>query len=277
MDEQALCREIRRLGGVARTSTLVAAGASRHRVETSVARGLVMKVRRGWIAVPDADAELIAAARAGVVITCVSAAVRHGLWVMRDARPHVAAPTHAGRIHRADAIVHWASPTVPRHPDVLIDSVENSLIAVARCQPHDLALAVWESALRKGKVTRDSMRMLTMPPAARSLCESASLYSDSGLETLLPRRLRWLGLPLRQQVWLIDRPVDLLIADRLVVQVDGAHHVGAQRAADIAHDARLMLHGYHVIRVTYGQVVDSWPVVQDLITGAIARGLHLAR
>ncbi|MGC5171183.1 hypothetical protein ACLQ2Q_11080 [Microbacterium sp. DT81.1] len=52
--------------------------------------------------------------------------------------------------------------------------------------------------------------------------------------------------------------------------------MGAQREADIAHDARLMLLGYHVIRVGYTQVIDQWPSVQDLIMRAIAQGLHRA-
>ena len=36
-----------------------------------------------------------------------------------------------------------------------------------------------------------------------------------------------------------------------MVQIDGGHHVGLQRAEDVAHDAALTLLGYHVIRVTY--------------------------
>ncbi|KAA9084059.1 endonuclease domain-containing protein [Microbacterium radiodurans] len=277
MSERDVARAVRRLGGVARTTTLLDQGLSRHHVATAVAAAEVKRIRRGWVAATDADPELVTAARAGVVVTCVSAARRLGLWVLADDRPHVAAPSHAGRIALDGGVVHWAAPTVPRHPDALVDSVENTLIAVSRCQPFERALTVWESALRRKLIAREAMQRLDMPPAARRLCREASPFSDSGLETLLPRRLRWLGLPLRQQVWLIDRPVDLLIADRLVVQIDGGHHVGGQRAADIDHDTRLMLLGYHVIRVTYAQVIEDWPRVQDLITAAVAQGLHLAR
>ncbi|WP_158231521.1 hypothetical protein [Microbacterium sediminis] len=41
--------------------------------------------------------------------------------------------------------------------------------------------------------------------------------------------------------------------------------------------ARLRLAGYHVIRVGYRQVMDDWATVQELITAAIARGLHRRR
>ena len=65
--------------------------------------------------------------------------------------------------------------------------------------------------------------------------------------------------------------------DRLVLQIDGAHHTGAQRDEDIAHDATLTLMGYHVIRVSYRHVVDDWASVQDTIMRAVAQGLHRAR
>lgn len=276
MDRRHLRRALRDVDGIARTAALAEMGASRHLVADAVARGELIRVRRGWVALPDADPVLASAARRGVVLTCVTAAARIGLWVLDDGRAHVAAPCHAGRVQAEGAVVHWHRPPIPRHPDALVDVVPNILVAVARCQPIGAALAVWESALRQNRVTLPELRRLELPPAARRLRDEASPFSDSGLETLLPRRLRWLGLPLRQQVWLLGRPVDLLIGERLIVQIDGGHHVGAQRTADNDHDARLMLLGYHVIRVTYGQVIDRWETVHDQIVRAVAQGLHQA-
>ncbi|WP_309082499.1 endonuclease domain-containing protein [Microbacterium sp.] len=89
-------------------------------------------------------------------------------------------------------------------------------------------------------------------------------------------RLRWLRVPIRIQTWIAGHRVDALIGDRLVLQIDGATHVGAQRSEDIRHDAELKLMGYHVIRVSYTQVMFEWHVVQDLIMRAIAQGLHRA-
>lgn len=267
-------------GGVARTTSAADAGHSRHVVATAVREGAVVRVKRGWVALPSADVARVAAARAGVVLTCVTQAARRGLWVpgAEDAHGwHVAAPAHAGRVAVRAATVHWHAPVVPRHPDDLEDAVENVLVAAARCQPYEDALAIWESAIRLGVVSLEAMGRLALPPQARRLCREAQPFADSGLETYLPARLRWLRLPLLPQAWILGRPVDLLIGDRLVVQADGGHHVGAQRGADIAHDARLLLHGYHVIRVTYAQVVGDWLTVQDLISRAVAQGLHLAR
>lgn len=269
--------QVRSRGGVARTSTLNHSGVGRREVERLVQRGHLVRVKRGWVATPDADALLVSCARSNVVLTCVTRARRLGLWVLADdARCHVAAPPHAGRAPTATALVHWARPVVPRHPDALADPIENVLAAIAACQPFECALAVWESALQKGLVRRELLGRLALPASARRLLDEAEVWSDSGLETLVVPRLLWLGLPLRRQIWIHGHRVDLLIGDRLVLQIDGGHHVGAQRAEDNAHDAALMLLGYHVIRVGYGQVIDGWPEVQELIMRAVAQGLHRA-
>ncbi|MFS0732044.1 DUF559 domain-containing protein [Microbacterium sp. 1P10UB] len=264
-------------GGVMRVAALRSAGVPRRTIENEVAAHLLMRPRNGWIALPDADPALVAAARAGVILTCLTQAERVGLWVVDDGAIHVAAHPHRhiGEV-RSDTRVHWARPLVPRHPDALFDRVENVLAVVANCQPHERALAVWESALRQGQVTRETLRLLPLSTTARSLLEKCSLHSDSGLETFIPVRLRFLRLPIRRQVWLAGHFVDFLIGDRLVLQVDGGHHVGAQRRSDIAHDARLMLLGFHVIRLDYVQIMSRWAEVHDVIVLAVAQGLHRA-
>ncbi|WP_431778677.1 endonuclease domain-containing protein [Microbacterium aurantiacum] len=265
-------------GGVVRVSALRSRGWSRRAIERRLATHMLTRPRDGWVALPGADPLLVAAARAGVVLSCLTQAERLGLWVQGDGCVHVAAPPkrHIGEVSDGTR-VHWARPLVPRHPDVLVDPVENVLAVVARCRPHEQARAVWESALRQGLVVRESLRLLPLAPLARALLEECSLHSDSGLETVIPVRLRFLRLPIRQQVWLAGHAVDFVIGDRLVLQVDGGHHVGAQRRSDIAHDARLKLLGYHVIRIDYVQIMTRWSEVHDVIVRAVAQGLHRAR
>ncbi|MBW9111243.1 endonuclease domain-containing protein [Microbacterium ureisolvens] len=268
-------RAVRAVGGVARVAALRAQGLPRRAIEGAVSSGVLVRPRNGWVAALDADALLIAAARAGVVLTCQTQARRLGLWVLRDDRAHVAAPPHhhIGDM-KAGTRVHWARPLVPRHPDALVDPIENVLALVATCLPREEALAIWESALRQELAARDSLQRMPLSGAARALLEQCSPVSDSGLETLIPVRLHFLRLPIRQQVWLAGHAVDFLIGDRLVLQVDGGHHVGAQRRSDIAHDARLALLGYHVVRVDYVQVMTRWVDVHDVIVRAVAQGLH---
>ena len=210
-----------------------------------------------------------------MVLSCITQARRLGLWVLEEPIRHVASDPHGRGAPAAEAVVHWCIPPVPRAPGVLTDPIENVLAVAAGCQPHESALALWESALNRGLVDIESLTRMPLPPAARSLLAEALPFADSGLETLFRVRLRWLRVRIVPQVWIAGHPVDLLLGDRLVVQIDGGHHVGAQRTSDIAHDAALMLLGYHVLRFSYSQVVSDWPAVQDVIARAVAQRLHL--
>lgn len=264
------------LGGVARSTRLLDEGHSKHHLARAVEKGLLFRVQRNWVAVPGADPLLVAAARTGVVLSCVTAARRLKLWIAESPElPHVAY-RGSGRVRGPAAVVHWQRPVVPRHPDALEDGVENVLMTVAACQPYERARTVWDSALNQRLIDVEVLRRLPWTGAARRLAHESSPWADSGLETIFIVRLRWLHLPVRLQIWIAGHRVDVLIGERLVVQIDGAHHVGAQRTSDIDHDAQLMLMGYHVIRVGYAQVMHQWEDVQERIMHAIAQGLHKA-
>ncbi|GAA4189579.1 hypothetical protein GCM10022219_05550 [Microbacterium oryzae] len=262
--------------GVARVSTLRAAGVSDLHIRRAARTGALVRPRRGWVAWADADPALIAAAEIGAVITCISQAARLNLWTIEDGAWHLGMAAHAKPARRTSAHIHWALPAVPRHPDDLVDPIENVLVLTAACQPYENALVVWESAMKRGLFEPAAMERLHLGPAARRLLHEALPFADSGLETLVVPRLRWLRLPLRRQVHIAGHRVDLLIGERLVLQIDGGHHVGPQRDQDNAHDAQLRLMGYHVIRVSYAQIVFDWASVQDLIVRAVAQGLHRA-
>ncbi|MFT4221098.1 MAG: DUF559 domain-containing protein [Microbacterium sp.] len=273
----AVLAEVESSGGIARSARLVAAGHAKRAIAGLVAAGRLVRVRRTWVAVPGADTQLLHAARVGVVLTCVTQAARLGLWVLDVSCAHVAARPHASRVDVRDGTrVHWSRPLVPRHPDALADPIENVLSIVASCQPFEAALAVWESALSQGLVDALALRRLPLSSTARGLLDVADPFAGSGLETLVRSRLRWLRLRIVPQAWIAGHRVDFLIGERLVLQIDGGTHVGAQRTSDIRHDALLMLRGYHVIRVGYEQVINDWPGVQEMIMRAIAQGLHRA-
>lgn len=272
---EAVAARVRRGGGIVRSRELVRQGVSKHDIAGAVTSGLLVRERRVWVALPDTDAQLRYAAREGVVLTCITEAARRGLWVGSKGM-HVACHPHAGMVSPPGAALHRHLPLVERDPKDLSDPIVNVLQSVARCQPFEQALAVWDSALNKGLVDKPQLEKLPFAAQAREVLRAATPFRDSGLETFVPERLRWLRLPIRSQTWLYGHPVDFLIGERLVLQIDGGHHVGAQRASDNAHDAALMLRGYHVIRVGYDQVVNRWPEVQEMILAAIAQGLHRA-
>lgn len=265
------------LGGLARTAEVMALGYRRHDIDLALARGRILRPSRGWLAHPSADPLLLLAARQNVVLSCVTQAQRLGLWV-RDSPscPHVAVPNPNSRSPKGNQVVHWLKPWVPRVPFSLVDPIENVLQCVVACQPHESALVIWESAMNKQIINYQSLEALPLTSAARELLKKCTPFSDSGLETLVVDRLRWLPVKVRQQVHVRGRRVDLLIGARLVVQIDGATHTGEQRDSDNLHDAELMRMGYRVIRVSYRQVLHQWELVQELILAAIARDEHVS-
>lgn len=132
-------------GGVNRTADLVAAGFSRHVLGQALRSGRILRVAPGWVAAPNADPVLAAAARGGVVLSCLTQAERIGLWIPRAPdRPHVAARSPNAHVRSTSCTVHWAHPLVPREPHVLEDPLENVLGLVAACQPAEEALVVWD-------------------------------------------------------------------------------------------------------------------------------------
>lgn len=270
--------ELRRRGGIARTRTLMEAGVSSYAIRRAKEAGRMFRLRNGWVALTDADWLAVGAVRRGLVLSCVTVAERRGLWVPeRGRRWHVAAPAHAGRLQVPPrAVVHWAAPVVARDPDAVEDELCNALALVAQCQPFETALVIWESALNKGLIDAQVMERLPLPPAARAVLASARPFADSGLETIIVHRLRWMKIRMVPQAWVLGHRVDLLIGERLVIQIDGATHTGAQRTSDIEHDAQLAVRGYHVLRFSYEQIMHDWAKVQAVIMDAVAQGLHRA-
>jgi very-short-patch-repair endonuclease len=275
---EALLALVEALGGVVRTARLVEHGFRRTTLDAATASNALIRPRRGWIASASADPLLVQAARHGVVVTCRTQAARLGLW-LHDAGglPHVAVAPNAAGGRRLAVKMHWGAPIVPRHPDSLVDGIENVLASVAECESFEHGLATWESALSKSLVTIEGLRGYAWRPRARRILDCAMPFADAGLETYLRERLRWLRLPIRVQIWIAGHRVDTLVGDRLVLQIDGSHHVGSQRTEDIRHDTELMLMGYHVIRLSYTHVMFDWPEVQEKIMRAVAQGLHRPR
>lgn len=272
-----IVQEVRNRGGVALTSHIAALGYSPYVIKKSLRSGTLFRPRYGWIALVNADPELLFAAKHGVVLSCVTQARRLGVWVLEEGAMHVAIPKVGQKTELPDAVRHWQRPPLLRPPETLADPIENVLACVAYCQPHDAALATWDSALQKGLTDYLTLQSLPLHPKARRLLEESSPFADSGLETMFRTRLRWLGVSIRSQSWILGHRVDFLIGDRLVVQIDGKQHEGAQRVQDTRHDRELEKRGFHVIRVGYALVVHSWPEVQDQILSAISRDQHLAR
>lgn len=268
-------------GGVAHSRDLLATGFSMHEVRSAVSFGALTRVRRSWLVHPTADPARWAAASVSGRVTCISACRSLGLWLPADVDtiPHIAVPHSASRVSRAGLVLHHATGPEPVGSTQLDDSLTNVLFHVARCVSPPEALGVWESAIRRKLVSSERLRRVKWRNArAARLAALCDNYSDSGLETEFVRVMRTIGVPLRQQVWIDGHPVDVLIGERLVVQLDGfAHHSSpTERRRDIQADARLALLGYTVLRFDYYQIFFEPDEVVRTIRMSIAQGLHRA-
>lgn len=262
--------------GIRHVEEAMAAGFTKYAIAAAVASGSVRRLRQ-WIATPAAPPELCRAARISGRVACVSAARHHGLWTVEDSRAHLAVKHGASRFDPGDAVMHWGAPVTPPSRYELAEPVVDALARIADCQPLDHALATWESALRSGRVSADYLQRLPLRSAAgRRVRDGASQLSDSGIESIPVARLRRIGIALRQQVVIDGHPVDILIGERLVLQVDGFefHRTAAQRKRDRAQDRRLVLMGYTVFRYGYFDVLYGWATVESEIRHAMAAGLH---
>lgn len=264
--------------GVAHTSDSRAAGFSGYDVSALVAAGDLRRVRRSWLVTPDCDPRRVAAASVGGRVTCLSAASLLGLWAPEHTETHIAVPGTASRLDSEGIRLHWSVGPAPSGRGDSVDPLLNVLFQVASCVPQADALAVWESAVRTKAVDLAVLKHVAWRGAsARELTDLAVSLSDSGLETRFSLGMRRAEVALRQQVWLDGHPVDGLIGQSLVVQLDGfAHHASAaDRRRDLEADARLIARGYVVLRFDYQQVMFRWEYVLETVLTAVAQGAHV--
>lgn len=263
-------------GGVAHTTALRDAGFTTHGIRQALRGGAAHWERRSWLALAGADPVLRQAAALGARTTCLTAAARAGLWTPAHDELHLSVPPTAARRDPTGVRLHWGVAPMPVARTTLIEPVINVLAHVAGCAAPADALCVWESALRKGAVQPGVLTGVRWRGSAQQLAALASVLSDSGLETRFVVLMRGLGVEVRQQVWIDGHPVDGLIGERLVVQLDGfAHHQGADRRRDLRADARLVLLGYTVLRFDLVQLLFHPDEVVASIATALAQQRHL--
>jgi very-short-patch-repair endonuclease len=281
---------IRARGGVLPTSALDRLGVSRDARSAAIASGSVVAVRRGWYGVPDAPADVVAAVRVGGALTGASVARLHGLWLLKDDRLHVRVSGSASRLRspadRGIALtqehgvcVHYRERPGGVRDLPARDGLPRALAEMFTCGGALPATIALDSALNTGELDaagRAELRRI-VTARARRFVDGADPLCDSGLETiarllLVSRRVRH-----RTQAWIrgVGR-VDLLIGDRLVVELDGAgFHIDAP---DFEEDRRrgleLARQGYLLVRLTYRMVMDDWDTTRATVLEIIAHGEH---
>jgi very-short-patch-repair endonuclease len=282
---------MRSLGSIASVGQLEAAGFSGQYVRGVRRRGGIVRVRRGWYALPAASPAVVAASRVGGTLACVSACGFHGTWMPPNAGLHVAVPEGSRHLkHPVDGspvrgdgaglTVHWNGP-VPQ--DASFQSgvlpIRECLVEVLHCQPDEVAFAVIESALAKRLIRDIDVTWLTQTvPSRRSMLRMVGSLAGSGTESLFRYRMADMGIRMRSQVEIdgIGR-VDFLIGDRLIVEIDSQEHHGsrAQRTRDLDRDAVAQVLDYLPLRFDYLQVMEDWDAVASTVFAIIHDRRHL--
>ncbi|MBC7589934.1 MAG: DUF559 domain-containing protein [Salinibacterium sp.] len=276
------------------TYHLLRAGWTGRQLSRAVVRGELIRIRQGWYCAPSLVDEAQQAARVGGQLTCHSAARMLGLAVRGSSTLHVTVPRNAARLRasrdpqillelsqRASVIVHWSGrpgamtwpPTTPTPIEILME--------MATCESPEFTIAAVDSAIRLGVIPlRSWLEFLpSLPKKLAVLLAGVDGRSGSITESLSRTRLCALGIVPQLQFKIAGVGfVDMLIGDRLVVEIDGRqyHTDKGQFEADRQRDARLSMLGYRVLRFSYRQVMDNWAQVRGSIEAAIARGDHLA-
>lgn len=266
------------LGGVAHRNDLTSAGFTQYRIVAAIKAGALRAISRSWVAIVEADQVAVLAAQLGGRIACTTAARALGLWTLADDTPHIWVPPKSRHPRINGVRLHRSVPLAPATRAGGIESLIDVLAHVAVCLPFESAIAVWESAIRKGLVIPAALSAIPWRSiAAQRLAAAAGVLADSGLESIVVERLRLMGLVVRQQVQLLGHPVDILIGDRLVIQIDGwkFHSTSADRNRDNRHDARLRAAGYRLIRIGYAEIVSGWAAIEAEIVLAIAQRAHI--
>jgi very-short-patch-repair endonuclease len=255
------------------TSRLRAHGKSTKVIRRLVRDEVLVRLRRGWYATPDVEADTVLAVSTGGKVTCVSALKRFGVWTMPHAELHL-------RVARGTVVrvnegtrVHWTHDRLDfTHP---VDDVESALLIAIECLDIRAAVVVVDSALNRGLVSISGLELLLAnSPRGRRVLSLCDGRAESGIETVARLALRRLRVRVRVQVTIpgVGR-VDLLIGDRLVLELDGRQW-HADFEADRARDRQLMALGYLVVRVSYRQVMVEWAAVEQQLLVLIRRKEH---
>lgn len=136
-----------------------------------------------------------------------------------------------------------------------------------------------DSMLRSGMASRYALETHADAGNAAMRWAIAKLdsRSGSGVESLVRTHLKRMRLRFDIQVWIGVWPVDVLIGDWLVVEIDGfEYHSGeSDFGRDRRKDRELHGMGYTVLRFTYWDVVLRWEECERQILEFVRAGRHL--
>lgn len=264
----------------------LSSGLSRADLRASLGSGRLLRARRDVYVVPPVDERLYQSLRIGGRLSCGDALAHRGVWIAprRHQRVHVALRHPNSRLRDSrgtlyqpaatiDASLHWANVTFGEGDRCAVDP-RDALAGELRCRGPEDALAAADSALHTGVLSPVAVRQALGEAHLQGVPMTDLLDpgAESGYETYLRLMLREAGLSFRSQARIpgVGR-VDFLVADGLIVEVDGRSAHEHRFAEDRRRDTVAARLGYVTLRIASAQLDNDRPGVLLAIRAHIER------
>lgn len=260
------------------TRDLHAAGWSRRSLARAVADGILTRVRQGRYVAAGTQDDVVAAARMGGRLACVSLLALRGVFVHRRSGCHVQQDPLASRRPPTPTgvVYHW-SPSAAARERLAVDVVE-ALAQAIRCQPPRSAVATLDSAWHLGLVDEAGIDEIfaRVPRRFRVLRGLLDSRAEAGTETLVRLLLRHLGCAVDLQVRIngVGR-VDLLVDGWLIIECDSEQFHGTWRVhkSDRRRDMAALERGYVTLRLLAEDILYHPDRVRAALERVLAHGI----
>jgi very-short-patch-repair endonuclease len=265
---------LERLGGVASARALLRL-TNRRQIRRALKQRTIVRLARGRYALPTAEIARAAAAQLSGVVCLRSAAAHHG-WALKTQPdlPEVAVNPrrHLAPERREGLRVVWMNVAA----DDVVAGVTTPLKTVLDCARHlpfDEALAIADSALRSGAVSRAELDAIDVRGAGAAAVRRVLAHADARAANPFESVLRALCLEEGLDV-VPQHPIDLStgtvrpdlasLARRLVLEADSWSFHASRKAhrRDCARYNLFVIHGWRVLRFTWEQVMHDQAYVR---------------
>ena len=272
---------LRRAGGVADRATLVAL-TSRTAVDKALRKGEIVRDGPGRYALPVADEALRAANALSGLVSHRSAALHWG-WQLKTVpkKPDVLVPRNrnVSAARREQVALHRGAVTADEVRGI-VTSPRRTLVDCLRSLPFDEALAIADSALRRGAFTQETLLELasTVRGAGARGCREVAAKADARAANPFESVLRAIalevpGLDLVPQVEIRARNFslqpDLVDARRRIVLEADSFAWHGDRASlrwDTQRYNNLVIRGWLVLRFAWEDVMHDPAYVRRTLT-----------
>jgi very-short-patch-repair endonuclease len=275
--DRDVAQVLAQLGGRAGAKQL-RAQVTKRQLARAVSDGTIVRTAHGRYALPAVAEATTAAERLGGALALRSAAVAHG-WPVKTPPPVPEVAVHPQRkiakARRAGVRLLWAEPLAAE----VAAGVTAPLRTVVDCARHlrfDEALAIVDSALRAGAVTRAQLDAVEVAGAGAVRVARVLAHADgraaNPFESVLRSFCLDAGLAVRPQVavdmgsW-VSHPDLVDVARRLVIEGDSHtfHTEPVAFAQDCERYNTLVLRGWRVVRFTWEHVMRQERYVRSVL------------